>query len=123
METNNPIVEPKSPASVKEVLQLAKEKISKEANWTQRAFARNERDVETFYNDARACRWCALGAVFAVAGTNSAVSYDTLLALQSASNKLTNCSVSLFNDDFETSHGDVLALLDITIEEETKKGL
>lgn len=59
--------------TVKQVLTEARELISDKSRWTQQASARDGGGNWVAENSARACQWCAQGAVYCVGGTGPAM--------------------------------------------------
>jgi hypothetical protein len=105
---------------MKDILIAARAKIADAANWTQNALARDakgcavhgEEDLDG--RDARACQWCAIGAVQAVSNFESAA----VRALNIAATALYGRGgIADVNDEID--HAAVLACFDKAIGDAT----
>ncbi|PZO78472.1 MAG: hypothetical protein DI629_12305 [Mesorhizobium amorphae] len=95
-----------------EVLVKARELIATPENWTQQAYARAEDGFELGQGfDARACKWCALGAIEAVTGCeiDDGIAWEAQVVL----NRFAGMAPDGFND--RHTHADVLSLYDRAI--------
>ena len=91
-----------------EILKAARELISDEAHWCQGRFACDETGDEAYTTEPRACRWCALGAVWAVApGTVGIGAAERFLDIASGE------TITDYNDNH--THAEVLAMFDKAI--------
>lgn len=72
-------------------------RIADPAHWTRRAYARDRWSRVVGWDDPRACRWCAVGAVGSVLGDRPTPGYP---ALQAATTQLFGTrSVNEINDE------------------------
>lgn len=85
--------------------------------WCKSNFAKNSDGESVDPQHPTACKWCLMGGVTHVAGHNELLYscvmshlYDALRAIG------TNVSMMTFNDAPETTHADVIAVIDKAIE-------
>ena len=107
----------------KEILEHARALVDE--GWTQGAYARDEIGSALFHDDPAACKWCAIGAVYAA----SKCTFDPIMdapcektkSLEEALYKLTSSippiaglktvyEISDYNDHPETTKKDILKL-------------
>lgn len=92
------------------LLEAARMLISDPENWTTAIYAKNKRGERVIASDGAACKWCALGALFAFRETEGrGIVYDATLQLGES------YSVAQINDT--QGHAAVLALYDRAIEQ------
>ena len=105
-----------SPLTVKQLLEQTRAKIEDPAHWVKGDYAKNaEGSVVTPY-DSDACCWCLDGALRAVAIPQPRYPLvATDLLLRQASQARGFASHLCFNDAPQTTHADVLQLLDDAI--------
>lgn len=102
-----------------EVLTRAKARIATPERWTKGTYARDESGEPADSYSARAVCWCMLGAVFADVIDGIAIEHAICLphpiedALKAANGG--EVRFAHFNDAPETTHADVLAVLDRAI--------
>lgn len=100
--------------SVADVLKRVRERLSDRRRWTRHTYARAGRR-RVYWSDPDATRWCLVGAV--------CIEAQLLLPddpWQDALNAVRDCApvrdLASFNDAKETTHADVLRVLDCAIE-------
>ncbi|MFM7009061.1 MAG: hypothetical protein ACKO0Z_06960 [Betaproteobacteria bacterium] len=100
-----------------EVLKRSREIITDPKNWTQYTMARNDIGDKTSYDDPRACKFCAMGAIYK-ASHEALVCYDPVRAeVKETLNKRGGPTtwITSFNDSDDRQHSEVLELFDETI--------
>jgi hypothetical protein len=94
------------------ILRGARELLAKPEAWTKGSCARNSAGLSTIATNNDACCFCVVGALMRVSGDSHLGSRSAAFA----SNFLHKLSPALsagdFNDDPNTTHADILALLD-----------
>ena len=106
-----------------EILRKARELLSDESRWTKGVSARDEALREAYPRSALAVCWCATGAVLKASGPpSSRMDSHPVLRLEQTLHAAYGPGryVQGFNDDESTTHADVLALFDLTIERLTE---
>lgn len=116
--------------TAKEILIEARAKIQNPENWTKGVYARAKSGKETLPNSKDAVSYCSIGAIFSVLNFSSSVdscyiSYQQQKEYYVAFASLTDCmseisgsrvlTLSLFNDDPNTTHEEILDLFDRSI--------
>ena len=102
-----------------EQLKAGRARIQEEGCWTQEAFARNERGDPVLPDKGAA--WCALGAVDVVNERQALIDrHRPMVALLCALQEHDEGwrSVAAWNDAWDRTHAEVLALYDRAIERE-----
>jgi len=89
----------------KEILQKARDLISKPENWTQQQYAANKSGRTVDENDPAACKWCITGALIKV-GDDKVKAWNYL-------HKFLGIFPANFNDSH--THAEVLATFDAAI--------
>ena len=111
------------PLTTGEILSIARVKIRNEKNWLKGQSTEKSNGDFAHPSSAKACKWCALGAVRSVfkEGTEEH-SFDTAMdehMFQTAMftlSKFTDCkNIAAFNDHSETTHADIIAVFDKAI--------
>lgn len=101
-----------------DVLKAARELISDESRWTQQAMARDVSGKHVFSYDARATRWCSMGAINKASGFTGDRIPDAAMEASLAIGRVV-FDVVKFNDS--SRHAEVLAAFDRAIELEASK--
>jgi hypothetical protein len=98
-------------AATYSILKKAREKIADPKRWAQGQFATDKDGGFVDPQSPHACRWCAYGAIMAVAGVGT-----TTLAMAALNSQVPRRRhVVVFNDSARTAHADILALFDRAI--------
>ena len=109
---------------IKEVLSRALSIITNPDNWTKEAYARNENDEMVLPENPKAVKYCLLGAIrksaeelypteYSLITTNAEVEITKVLTKHMHN----PTSVGCFNDHEETTHEDVIYVIQTAIEE------
>ena len=93
-------------------LKAARAKV--EAGWTQRAAARDASGQSVGWTEAKACSYCAMGALWAA--TEGSAHSAELWLIRVLQSRNAGHSVISFNDDRNRTKDDVLKLFDDAIE-------
>lgn len=108
-----------------EVLQKAKELISNPDRWTQGSPARDIDGGEVEPDDSNAHTFCILGAISKACGFSDSISIILSLCDSDEIMKLLyekdSDYISMFNDNENTTHEDVMKFFDIAIKEAEKE--
>lgn len=96
-----------------EILRAARQKISDPTHWTTDSYARSKSGESVDSDSTRAVCWCALGAIFAVAGHREPAMHVAKEELYNAVSVLGGDGVAAIND--ERGHEAVLQMYDIAI--------
>jgi hypothetical protein len=95
-----------------ETLKAARQTLTPLEAWTKGDNARDQDGARVDPQDPRATCWCLIGAIAMQGHYSSVASYEIRQTLV----KDGRCdSIAAFNDDPDTTHDDVLGLLDKTI--------
>lgn len=100
-----------------QILKGARDLLSDPTHWTQGTYARAPGGFEVFVDDPRAARWCLMGAL-SRQGFGNFVYSDTLKAIRKSNNI---DLVSIWNDEPNRTHAQVLEAIDNTIAAIEKK--
>lgn len=102
-----------------DLLAPIRELLADKARWCRGAYARDCTDETVSLLDPRACKWCLAGAVYITYGPGSVavekVSAELLRRLEPSK------GIAVFNDSPETTHADILALLEEPFYEEANE--
>lgn len=96
--------------TVKEVLVGMRQLLDKPENWTQRAFARDHREVGVSAWSLFACKFCLMGASFKVANSLPRAHATTLYLAN-----LVEDAIADWQDNPARTHAEILQLLDKAI--------
>jgi hypothetical protein len=102
-----------------EILKATKELLSDEKRWTRDFLARHENGNPIGPNEPNAVCFCILGAIDKLTGTNGKYSPAHVAIEQELPKKY--IGIGHFNDDPETTHGHVMAVLQKAIISEEMK--
>lgn len=98
-----------------ETLAKARELLEDPSRWTRHYYARNKYGDPSSDIQRGTC-WCAIGALLKVRGVNSLIEVYGLQKDVNYLDQAARCRVSVFNDDPDTTHTDILRLFDKAIE-------
>lgn len=99
-----------------EILTGVRELLADPAHWTKGVLARNADDFEVEPRDPRAACWCLAGAVTKVAGDYIVIPILDDVAMKHGAVESDNCPFVELNDADETTHEEILKVLDEAIE-------
>lgn len=95
-----------------EILRGARELLAKPERWTKGACARNADGYSTIATGNDGCSFCVVGALMQVGGDSFLSSPAAIIALELMHKLSGSLSAGDFNDDPNTTHADILDLLD-----------
>ena len=105
--------------NTKDVLIKARTLISHKDNWIQQQYAEDKNGLVRAPRDPRACKFCAIGAIYAVID-DEIKKQNAIKALAQFADRWTSeyedKIVVAFNDDEETTHEEVLEVYNKAIE-------
>jgi hypothetical protein len=70
--------------TTKEILEKARALIADRERWTSHYYAKDAEGREVDYRDARACRWCAAGAIYHTIPPGTGAAIDPIDTLRKA---------------------------------------
>jgi len=106
------------PVRTIDVLRAARKRIANKSRWTTLVAARNRDGIPVDFDDKTACRWCAVGAIYAEVPRRIRMheSFNLMTrALRIIANRLGYDTIGVAND--RGGHAVALSILDAAIAE------